>query len=47
MGYRRLPREERDIENVRYLKEFLVNLLQSVDTFFELDVVLWKLGLKP
>lgn len=36
----------RNIGNVRYLKKFLVNLLQSVDTFFELDVVSWKLGLE-
>lgn len=36
----------RNIGNVRYLKEFLVNLLQSVDTLLELNVVSWKLGLK-
>lgn len=36
----------RDIGTVRYLKEFLVNLLQSVDTFFELNVILWQLGLE-
>lgn len=46
MGHWRLPLGGGDIRNVRYLKEFLVNLFQSIDTFFELDVVLWKLGLE-
>lgn len=46
MEHWRLPLGERDIKNVRYLKEFLMNLFQSVDTFFELDVVLWKLSLE-
>ena len=35
-----------EVENVRHLEELLMDLLQSIHTLLEFDVVIWKLSLR-